>query len=165
MRKLDSLSAAEIREAVAAIALSQPRSFASHNLVHAVAEHLGSSTSSAAAFTSTGYGITREQERYYGKVKRALDKLAADGTLARVAAGERLPDGRMLSMREVRYYTREAYEEAKARGDRERAERDAEQARWKQVGDRLEAAGIRFEGGPRTVNLDGWERLLGMAGL
>lgn len=164
MRKLDSLTPAEIKEAVAALAPALGE-FASYNVVHDVAAHLGSSTTDDGAFATSGYARSRDLDRYFGRVKRAMDLLAADGTLVKVAAGEPLQDRAYATGRQARYYTAEAYAAAKAEGDKDKARREEERARWMRIADRAAAGGYEFNRTSYGMRADHWEALLERAGL
>lgn len=160
MRKLDGLKPAEIKEAAAALAPEHGH-FEAYQAQTYVADRLESSTSDRDAFTSSGYGIIREQERYFGRVKRALDALAVEGTLIRVGANQVLPSG-LNSYNTVQYFTPEAFAVAKERGDQERAQREAEDLRWTLAANRLDALGIKLPGSNRLA-LEDLEKLLTLA--
>jgi len=156
-RQLDSLTPAEIREAAAALMPEYGHAEA-HHLVWAVAERLGSSRQDV----PQGWAGNRVQERYFGRVKRALDALAEWGVLVRVGAKEGLPSG--ASPGGVHYYTPEAFAAAKEEADRRRAEAQAVEARWDVVRRRLSAVEVDLRPNG-SLYLTDWEHLLEATGL
>jgi hypothetical protein len=105
---------------------------------------------------------------FYSQVGRALDRLAAEGALAKYGAGMPGPDGSRGYAGLARYYPPAAAAAASA----ERAgvlERRAEiRARWDAVRATLTGLGLDPVTGRRTwevgLDLDGWEALIKIAG-
>lgn len=159
MRQLDTLTPAEIKAAIPEV-FPESGHAQSYQVVWAVAEKLGSGNQAV----PQGYTGNRVQERYTGRVKRALDALAAEGTLVKVPAGDRLPDGRPQSIREVRYYTPAAFEAATAAHAVRQAAGAQEKARWEKVAERLGAVDVALGNGG-SLTLDDWENLLEAADL
>lgn len=157
MRMLESLTPAEIKAAIPAV-FPEDGHAESHHVVWTVAEKLDSSSQAV----PQGYSGNRVQERYIGRVKRALDALAAEGTLVRVGAQESPPDG--TSPGSVHYYTPEAFAAAKARSEQREAEALTEKVRWERIAVRLLAADVtlRKDG---SLSAESWERLLEVTGL
>jgi hypothetical protein len=154
---LDSLTPAEIKAAIPMV-FPEDGHAESHHLLDAVAEKLDSSRNA----TPGGFQHTRDLERYFARVKRALDALAAEGTLIRVGSKERPPDG--TSPGSVHYYTPEAFAAAKARSEQREAGALTEKVRWERIAVRLLAADVtlRRDG---SLSAESWERLLEVTGL
>src|ERR1700748_1145336 len=106
MRQLDDLTPAAIKAAIPAV-FPEDGHVQAHQIVWTVAEQLDFSHQAV----PQGYAGSRAQERYVGRVRRALDALADDGVLVRVGAKEQPPDG--TSPGSVHYYTPEAFAAAK----------------------------------------------------
>jgi hypothetical protein len=167
VRELDSLKPDEIREAAAAVAAAEPQGWVTMNarLLWLVAERLGSSSRAEGTFTGSRYQWNEVTRRYEGRVKRALDALAGNGTLVKARAGEMIPGGSVkLSMREVRYYTPGAHAAARAEGEKRQAEALAEKARWERIAVRLLAADVYLRKNG-SLSAEAWERLLEVTGL
>lgn len=112
--------------------------------------------------------------RFRGQVRRALERLAADGTLVKVGRTGKGPDGyRFTAMftGDPRYLTPAAYEAAKDRDAAAGAERARTWCRWSVLWDKLEALGYHplgteADGRGKEVHLglDDWEALVHLAG-
>jgi hypothetical protein len=149
----------EIRDAVLAV-MTERGGAKPFQLLGPVADRLRVSRFS----TAPGYARQRAEERFYRRVKRSLDLLAADGKLVKVPAGDRLPDGKPQSRGEVHYYTPEAFARAVTdREEREAADR-ALASRHHYLRVRLARAGIIMNG-DGSLALSDLECLLKMAGL
>lgn len=151
-RQLDSLTLAEIKQAVAE--LMPGHGWAeTYMLLGEVAEHLGSSQHNYPA----GYTGRVVARRYSGRVKRAMDKLAGEGVLVKAGKDDPKPDG--TNNNSVYYYTREAWDAAAARGRQRLAEAEVLEARWERVQARLGELEILM---PRRgrLTIDAWEQLL-----
>lgn len=157
MKQLDSLTPAEIKTAVAALMPERGHAEA-YQLLEAVANQLDSSRSE----TPGGYQHSRVIERYFGRVKRALDALAVEGTLVKVGAKERPPNG--TSPGSVHYYTPEAFAAAKAAYEEREAAELAEKLRWDLVANRLDAVEVTLKR-DGSLSLEHWEHLLEATGL
>jgi hypothetical protein len=157
VRQLDSLTPAEIKAAIPMVFPEDGHAEA-YELLDAVANQLDSSRSEI----PDGYRRNAVLERYLGRVKRALDAIAADGTLIRVGSKERPPDG--TSPGDVHYYTPDAFAAAKARSEKREAEALTEKVRWERIAVRLLAADVtlRRDG---SLSAESWERLLEVTGL
>lgn len=157
VKQLDDLTPAAIKAAIPAVFPGDGHAEVHHVLWY-VAEKLGSGSKAV----PQGYSGTRVQERYLGRVKRAMDALAEEGVLVRVGAKDRPPDG--TSPGTVSYWTPEAYQEAKSESEKRRREGQAQAFRNDRIHSRLRAAGIAVlpDGSLRP---DDWEHLLDLAGL
>jgi hypothetical protein len=160
MRQLDDLKPAEIKAAVAALmpGLGQAESW---QILETVAQRLGSSKMA----TPGGYQHNAVLDRYVGRVKRALDALAADGVLVRVGAKDQPPDG--TSPGDVHYYTPEAYAAAKSWNEERLAALKAQAEYKDELRTRLRKAGIEMgdSGNFVSVPLTDMKHLLDLAGL
>jgi alpha-amylase/alpha-mannosidase (GH57 family) len=159
MRKLDDLKPAEIKEAAAALAPEHGH-FEAYQIQGYIADRLGSATWDDDALPS-GYQKNAVQERYFGRVKRALDALAGEKVLIRVGANQVLPSG-LNSYNTVHYFTPEEFARQNAEGDARRREQQAEAFRNDEIRRRLAAGG--FTNGTAFTTAD-WERILDMAEL
>lgn len=157
MRQLDSLTPAEIKAAIPMVFPEDGHAEA-YQVLDPVAEKLDSSRDA----TPGGWQHNRVLERYFGRVKRALDALAADGALIRVGAKERPPDG--TSPGDVHYYTPDAFAAAKARSEKAEAEALAVNLRWDLLAGRLDAVEVRLRPNG-SLTLEDWEHLLEATGL
>lgn len=167
MRDLDSLKPDEIRAELTKMInedVPPPNhrladgGFEVYHVTHDVARRLGSSTT----FPQNDFRAGAVYDRFIGRCKRALDKLAADGELVRFGDGDRLPSGQM-NYRSVRYYTPETVSAAEAERDRKQAEADAIRARWDAVSGKLANLGYFWsgDGTDHKLSLADWEQLLG----
>jgi hypothetical protein len=157
MRQLDSLTLAEIKAAIPVVFPEDGHAEA-YQVLDPVAEKLDSSRDA----TPGGWQHNRVLERYFGRVKRALDAIAADGALIRVGSKERPPDG--TSPGGVHYYTPDAFAAAKARSEKAEAEALTEKVRWERIAVRLLAADVTLHR-DGSLSAESWERLLEVTGL
>lgn len=157
MRQLDSLTPAEIKAAIPVVFPEDGHAEA-YQLLETVANHLDSSRTEV----PSGYRANRVTELYVGRVKAALVKLAAEGTLVRVGSKERPPDG--TSTGSVHYYTPDAFAAAKARSEKAEAEALAVNLRWDLVANRLDAVQVHLRPNG-SLTLTDWEHLLEATGL
>ena len=105
--------------------------------------------------------LRRDADRLYGQVARAMNAMAAEGTLVKVSKRDRHPDG--SGSRLPAYYKPEQFEQARQEAARARAKYDAEQTRWIEIFDELQRFGfISLEARGRPVRLSpgDWETLL-----
>lgn len=151
-RPLGDLKPAEIREAVAALMPEHGRVEA-HTLLGFVAERLGSSRAGAGHLTTQDYA---------DRVRRALNTLAENGTLTKIGINGLLPNGSYSNV--ACWYTPEAYERERQRGEEEQAARAAGRERWGQIAVRLLGADITLSR-DTTIAPGDWEKLLTLAGL
>lgn len=161
MRDLDSLKPEEIRAELARMISDTDVAkggFESYHVMDKVASRLDSST----VFPQNNWRFGAVYDRFTGRVKRALDKLAADGVLVRYGDGDRLPNGN-TNYRSVRYYTPEAVREAETERDRKQAALDAISQRWDAVSGKLANLGYFWsgDGTDHKLSLADWEQLLG----
>ena len=77
----------------------------------------------------------RDFERFSGQVRRALDKLAEDGSVVRVGVKERAPDG--VRPRWTRYYVPGEYHRIAAEHAEKKARHEQTRARWDLTVERL----------------------------
>jgi len=102
--------------------------------------------------------------RFARQVKAALDKLTTDGTLIKVGAGLRGPDGQSNYRNQVRYFTPGAWAAAERETAKRQSDDQALEARATEVMDGLSELGIYAR--PRNewiyLDLESAERLLGM---
>lgn len=101
------------------------------------------------------------------QVIRALEKLAAAGTLVKVGRGETGPSGRRNVTRQPDYYTPDAYTAAEAAALDKAARSVAMTARRAQVHDELARRGIfpvTERGASVRLSTADWFRLLGLDG-
>jgi hypothetical protein len=160
VRLLDSLTPAEIKAVVAEV-FPEDGHARDYQVLDSVAEFLGSSRLDEGAF-ARAYGRAGVVTRFSGRVRRALDALAADGALVRVGGREQPPDGSPPG--EVHYYTVAGYKAAAATHEDRQAEAVLERARRHRIASRLSAVNV-------TLRPDGslspgdWEHLLEAAGL
>jgi len=157
MRQLDELTPPEIKAAIPAV-FPEDGHAESYQLLDAVAEKLNSSRDA----TPGGWQQNRVHERYTGRVKRALDALAAEGDLVRVGSQEGLPDG--TNPGGVHYYTPEAFAAAQEKRDKRYAEAQAAKVRWDLVANRLDAVEVHLNK-DGSLSLEDWEHLLEATGL
>lgn len=100
-------------------------------------------------------------DRFSNQVRRALDTLAAEGTLIKIGKGEQSLSGYRQNTPE--YYTPAQHEHAVAKAQRERTDKRAATTRWERVHDALEFRGIvptSNRGTPVSLDLNAWENLL-----
>lgn len=107
----------------------------------------------------------RAREKYFSRVKRALEELVADGLLIKVGRGGRTPEGRHLG-NTVYYYTPEQYaQDQRAAADRQQIA-VATTARWTIIEERLfRGPGVVLD--PKRaggLTLSHWEQLLQKGG-
>lgn len=133
-----------------------------HQLISRLRERLGVDYALA--------GHDWEQRAAEGKfarqVKTGLDKLAADGTLRKVGAGDRGPDGYSNYRNQVRYFTPQAWEVAERETAQAKTKAQDLDAAWQALRERLSALGIdaaRNRAHGLSVDLDGWQALLELA--
>jgi hypothetical protein len=158
VRQLGDLTPAEIRTAIPAV-FPEDGHAESYQLLEAVANHLDSSRTEV----PSGYRARRVLELYAGRVKAALVRLAAEGTLVRVGAREQPPGIDFAGS--VHYYTPEGFAAAKARGEEREAAALSGRRRWQRVASRLSiAADVRLNQ-DGSLSLTDWEHLLKATGL
>lgn len=157
---LDDLRPARIREAALAEALERGRFCTDHQVYSGVANRLGSSLDNL-RYRGRGYERNREQERFFGRVDRALKALAEEGRLRRTGRDERGPDG--TRSRFVMYWTPEKWAVAEAERAIVLAGLAETEARWAKVAERLGAQEILMTR-QGHLSLSSWERLLDRAG-
>lgn len=145
LRNLDDLKPAEIIDQVLR-EMGERRWAEAYQITDSVAKALGSHMHNAPDLT-TGYTAARIQERYRGRVKRAMDKLADQGALIKYSTG-----------RDVAYYTPEAWREEVAEQRRVADAKRAAEQRWQAITGRLLEQGYTLHN--HTLSLDEWERLL-----
>jgi len=105
-------------------------------------------------------------ERLRRQVAAELNRLAATGTLVKVASGEMTPDGRRMPGNQSRFYTHAGYEHAARRAADFAAEQSARRDHAEAICARLRALVIPpdLTGGGRIVlELDHWDILLDLA--
>jgi hypothetical protein len=157
-RDLGDLKPAEILAAVREVAKTREGGFESYHIADAVAKSCDSSTQNIViSGRQRGYIL----DAYYGRLKRALDKLAEAGELERYGADTITPD-RKRTHRTVVYFTPAEAEKArkKAAGEAEKA--NELKLAWDVVYGRMRALGIEpnSNGG---LGLTDWMRLLDLA--
>jgi hypothetical protein len=157
VRQLVDLTPAEIRAVIPDVFPADGHA-ESHHLLDPVAEKLDSSRTEV----PPGYRGTRVTELYVGRVKAALVRLAADGTLVRVGAKDQPPDG--ASPGSVHYYTPEGFAAAKARSAQRKDAALAAEVRWNLIAARLAAVNVRLRPNG-SLTAEDWEHLLEAAGL
>jgi hypothetical protein len=102
----------------------------------------------------------RDAERFYGQVKRALDALAASGTLVKISKGQKGVRG--FTEDKPNYYTPAQYERAVAAVQAERSAAEETRIRWEAVHEDLERFGLTpssAKGSPVSLSLEMWERI------
>lgn len=107
---------------------------------------------------------TRAEDKFSGQVKRALDKVAAEGALVRIGKNQTLPTGGWSSG--VHYFTPAAAEQADRERQEREAGREAERARWTALHEALAALGFencRHTSDGLVLDLDRWEKLVQLA--
>jgi hypothetical protein len=98
--------------------------------------------------------------RFARQVVRALNALAAEGTLVKIPRGDYHPGGAYENA--AAWYTKDAYAAAMLAAQEAREEQIAVENRWEDVHEALHAAGLPARGirrGPPGLELDGWEQL------
>lgn len=163
---LDSLTPAEIREAVLAQVLEEGRWTETYQLYGSVAKRLDSNWGGPGLPAPGPYGGRRQQEvilnRYNGRVARALEVLAASGDLVKVGKDQLGPDGTAWSG--VQYWVPAAYEKAKSDAEAAAVAAAEEKLRWDLVANRLDAVEVSLNKNG-SLSLTDWEHLLEAAGL
>lgn len=142
MRDLDSLKPAEIRPVVQAL-MNRDGSAEVYELLDETARRLGSNRYNG----PDGRPVLKtDHDRFAGRVRRALEGMAAEGKYERVSDG-----------RTVTYYTPLAYKAHLELLDQQAKQRRIENNRWQFLQDGLQRHG--FDRIPQS--LDEWEALLG----
>lgn len=160
---LDALGLAAIRSAVAKVTHDQGHTRINLATLSAVAGAAGASyTDPAPGTTPSQWARDDITERYIGRVKRAFERLATDGVVIKVGAGQKLPDGGTAG-HEVHYYSRQAFRDAERKSLENQASAASEKARWDAIIAALRAQGIEmpYDG---LLDAETWELLLVKAG-
>lgn len=166
MRRLDSMTAGELRDA-ALDEVQERGDIESWRIAGRVALRLGGNLNDAASLGVRSMNDYRDAEeaksRFTGRVRRALGKLADEGTFVKVGSRQKLPSGHSSGQFAV-YFTPEAFGAAR----HEHAERmeaaDALEKRWKSINRRLTGpSGVALDRQHR-LTVDEWEQLLDAAG-
>ena len=145
MRDLADIPVAEVCEAVKTAALADRGPVELNwSFLYRVSEVLGGNPAHLG-----GNRLT------YGRVTRALRKLAEDGTLIRTSRGEERPDGRTASC--TVYWTPAAFKDAEERHAREVHQRHELEARWDALCGRMLRLGYHVTSG--ALEISEWERL------
>lgn len=106
----------------------------------------------------------KSQERFLGRLRTALNELAAEAAIVKIGIGSQLPNGTTADRTNVAYFSKEAYQQALARYEAANEARNAEEERWQGISDRLDRAAFRRDE-YTVITADAWESLLAMAGL
>lgn len=110
-------------------------------------------------------GFYHPGRKFAGQVKRALDRLVEDGTLIKVARGERHPGGGTASVHPG-YYTPESWARSEARAATEAEADRVEALHWSEVREALRRAeitgydGIDLGSGEPRLTLEAWQGLV-----
>lgn len=166
LRRLDSLTAPELRNAVAAyVKGNEYWPTESWSLAGPVASALGCDINDAESLGARGvktYQFHIAQERFFARVRRTADWLAEHGALARVGRGQYGPDGHCSNY--VRYYTLEQYAQAQQAQEKWMADAQARTERWTRIRQRLaDGPGVQLNDS-LTLLPEHWESLLDQAG-
>jgi hypothetical protein len=106
------------------------------------------------------------RHRFEGQLNRALNSLARDGTLRKVGAGTRGPNGQVAGQREAWFFTPEAWAEAEKLTAQHRKDTDLAAQRAKDITDQLARLGMIFQtwhDGLPKLDTGAWEDLLALA--
>jgi hypothetical protein len=161
--QLDALGLAAIRSAVAKVTDEQGHTRINLAVLSAVAEAAGASyTDPVPGTTPSKWALGDITDRYIGRVKRAFERLATDGVVIKVGAGQPLPDGGTAG-HEVHYYSRQAFRDAERKSLENQESAASEKPRWDAIIAVLRAQGIEMPYDGR-LDADAWELLLGKAG-
>ena len=159
-RPLRDIKAAEVRDAVAALMPELGYAENDHVFIGQVMRKLGARESGDDSSGYRDWRYEQDREKFNGQVVRALNALAADGTLRKVPRGEPLPSGSWG--RGSCWLTPEAWEKAEKEGlERKQAEEEAA-ARWQRISERAGALGILLPS-PQEPGARALEQLLDLA--
>lgn len=164
-RLLDSLKPPEIREAALAEITGRGHSDVEYGLIVAVARRCDSDNANTGAVPR--WDALAIQQKFAGKVSRAMEKLVSEGLIRKSGPKDARPDG--SQHRYVTYWTHDAW---KAAEEKAREHADAARAlaqRWDSIEDRLKnATGLNLDAGrvtgTRKLDAAEWEWLLDRAG-
>lgn len=161
MRRLDTLTAAELRQAVRTVMQDKKAVRGTWRLYEPVARELGADfehQDSVGASRELFRQFRIRQQKFASRVSRAADQLAAEGILVKVGRGECGPDG--VSLRGfASYYLPQEYRMQQALADREHARLAEQDRRWGVVRECLAVHGYKLAG-DHSLSLADWEDLV-----
>lgn len=166
MRVLKDIPSSEVKEAALRAVREENGRIEASWAASAVARLLGGDLYDEASLgVQPGWyrQIMTAQQRWAGRVRGAMNALAADGTLVKVSRGSRTPGG-ALTRNTAYYYTPEAFKAEAEQARQKAAEALSREERWGAVRQRLwNGTGLALlpQG---AMTLDNWEKLLEKGG-
>lgn len=152
----DEFKSQDVREAVLDVMLDIGDG-ENYRVARGVAEKLKTDVLSAGGFRR------HLADKLGGQITRALNSLASESILVKLAKGSRDLYGNYVN--NAVYYTPKAFAQAEDTARKYLAEETARRQRWEVISDKLTSESIPMDqrpGEPVVLGLDAWEKLLGI---